>query len=1156
MLRVRVFGTFALEADGVALPLPARRRACSLLGWIALHPGMHPRSEVAARFWPDVLDSSARKSLRTELVAVRRALGVENEGVLVATRDMVGLVGDSLFVDAREFERLVRASRLGEAAELCDGELLPGLDAEWVYEARESHRHRLGDVLARLAADAVAAGAHQDAIRISRRRVELDPLREDAHRQLIECLIAAGEVSAARMAFDDLARRLRAELRVPPSRETYRLLEAIHGAPASMAAEARPPLPAALARRERSPFVGREDALAWLEAQWSQAREGSGRLAVIAGDPGIGKTRLVSELGRRAYEQGATVLLGRCHEEVLISYQPFVEAFGRYVGAVAPDVLRTQVGPDEVALARLVPELARRLPELAEPAGGDPEGERFRLFEAAASVLAHAARSWPVVLLVEDLHWADKPTALLLTHVVRSIQAERVLVIGTCRETELGEPLASALADLRRDRALERLRLGSLHRGEVATMISAWLGRSPPTHFAHALHRETEGNPFFIEEVLRHLLEVGAEWGRLASFTELGIPDGVREAIERRLATLSPAARRVVLMAAAIGRSFSTDVIEAVAELHGERLLDALDEATERRIVQEEPGAPGRYAFTHALLRETLYASLSASRRVGLHRRIGAILEQQCAGDPEPPLGELAYHFVAAAEPGAAAKAVDFSARAARRALAALAYEEAASHFARALEAVELSESGDDATRCDLLLGLGEAHSKASDFDRSRGAFQAAAELARTAGLGEQLARAALGLARGWIQQGTADRAVIDLLQEALATLPDADTALRARVLGRLAMELHFSGEPERCRAVARQSVALARRLDDPSTLAFALNAYHWAQRGREDVGELLALADETICQADASAELELALQGHSWRLADLLELGQTETIDDEIAACESLGGRLGQPFYRSWVAGLHPMRALMQGRFGDAEQLAQAALAAAESAGNWNGITSSRVQLAWCWKDVGDGADHAAEVERFVRDNVLTRPQSDSAVAMWNGNLALYMAEAGLHALAREYLDRVAEYDDTELTRTVDGRSASALAAEACALLGDERLAPRFYGLLLGREGLCIIGGRGVYFRGAAARYLGLLAATLGREEDAVRHLEDALQTNTRAQAPPWIARSQLELARALLARDGPGDGRRAGDLLRDAELAARSLGMRSLRREAARAG
>ena len=538
---------------------------------------------------------------------------------------------------------------------------------------------------------------------------------------------------------------------------------------------------------------------------------------------------------------------------------------------------------------------------------------------------------------------------------------------------------------------------------------------------------------------------------------------------------------------------------------------------------------------------------------MGLHRRIGAILEEQHAGDAEPPLGELAYHFVAAAEPGAAAKAVDYSARAARRALAALAYEEAVGHFERALEALELSNSPDDATRCELLLGLGESRAKASEFDHSRAAFQAAAELARTAGLGEHLARAALGLGRGWIEQGTADPAIIGLLRGGARRAARA-AARRCGPGCSAASPWSFTSptSPSAARRWRGRPWRSPGGWADPSTLAFALNAHHWAQRGQDEVGELLAIADQIIRHAEASAELELALQGHSWRLVDLLELGQTEEIDDEIAACVTLADRLGQPFYRSWVAGLHPMRALMQGRFEDAERLAGEALAAAESAANWNGITASRVQLAWCWKDIGCGADRAAEVERFVREEVLTRPLSGGAAAVWNGNLALFMAEAGLEARARDYLDRVADCDDTELTQNVDGRSGAALAAEACALLGDERLAPRFYELLLPRDGLCILGGRGVYFRGAAARYLGLLAATMGRADDAVRHLEDALETNTRAQAPPWIARSLLDLARALLARGRPGDDLRAVDQLQRAELLARNLGMRSLAAQA----
>ena len=873
---------------------------------------------------------------------------------------------------------------------------------------------------------------------------------------------------------------------------------------------------------------------------------------MIAGDPGIGKTRLASELARAAHAEGAAVLLGRCHEELLISYQPFVEAIGRYAAAVSPEVLRSQLGTHGDELARLVPDLAERLAGLPVPAGGDADGQRFRLFEAAGCLIANAALARPVLLVLEDLHWADKPTALMLAHVVRSIQAERVLVLGTYRETELGEPLGSVLADLRRDRALERLRLGSLHRGDVATMISAWLGRTPPTHFAHALHRETEGNPFFIEEVLRHLIEVGAvdatEWGRLASFTELGIPDGVRDAIERRLATLGPATRRILTMAAAIGRSFSIDVLEALAGTRGERLFDALEEAAERRIIEGEPGAPTRFAFAHALIRETLYASLSGPRRVALHRRIGAILEQRHGGDPDPPYGELAYHFVQAAEPGAAAKAVDFSTRAAQRALAALAYEEAAGHFGRALEALELSEAPDERTRCELMLGLGESHGKASEFEQSR----AALEPPRTS-----------REPRAWGRTSRARRSASPAVGSSRAPPTPRPSRCSRRRWPRCPTPTRRSAPG--CSAgwpwsfTSPASPSAVRRLPGRASRSpgGCPTRRRWRSRSTPATGPSAARTTSSSCSRSPtrssaarsprpSSSWPSKVTAGAWSTSS--SSGQTEEVDDEIAACATLAERLGQPFYRSWVAGLHPMRALMQGRFDEAERLARDALAAAEAAGNWNGITASRVQLAWCWKDVGDAAARAAEVERFVRDEVLVRPQSGGAVAMWHGNLALFMAEAGLHDRAQRYLDRVAESDDAELTRNVDGRSAAALAAEACALLGDARLSRRLYELLLPRDGLCILGGRGVYFRAATARYLGLLAATLDRKEDAVRHLEDALETNTRAQAPPWIARTLLELARALLARGAPGDARRAADLLREAELLAHNLGMQSL--------
>ena len=672
-------------------------------------------------------------------------------------------------------------------------------------------------------------------------------------------------------------------------------------------------------------------------------------------------------------------------------------------------------------------------------------------------------------------------------------------------------------------------------------MISAWLGRTPPTHFAHALHRETEGNPFFIEEVLRHLIEVAA-----ADTDRVGAPGFVQQARNtRRRAGGDRAAPRQVVGGHAPNRDDGRGDRPIVLDRGARRpcrgvrraVARALEEAAERRIIEEEAGPPGRYAFAHALIRETLYASLSGPRRVGLHRRIGAILEERHAGDPDPPLGELAYHFVEAAEPGAAAKAVDYSARAGRRALAALAYEEAARHFTLALEALELSESADDATRCDLLLGLGESHSKASEFDRSRSAFETAAELARTAGLAEHLARAALGLGRGWIEQGTADPAIIAVLQEALAALPEPTA--RSGPGCSAAWPWSFTSPTSRSAAGRWRGRAWSwpggsvtrRRSRSRSTPGTGPSA---ARTKSASCSRSPTRSSATLKRPRSSSWPSRATAGAS---STSSSSGGRRRSTTRSPRARSLAERLRQPFYRSWVAGLASMRALMQGRFDDAERLAREALAAAESAGNWNGITSSRVQLGWCWKDVGRGAERAAEVERFVQEEVLTRPLSGGAAAVWNGNLALFMAEAGLDARARGYLDRVADCDDTELTRNVDGRSAAALAAEACALLGDERLAPRLYELLLPRDGLCILGGRGVYFRGAAARYLGLLAATLGRWDDAVRHHEHALKTNTRAQAPPWIARSLLDLARALLARGRPGGPAPRDDLLRRAE-------------------
>src|SRR5215207_32360 len=376
-LRVHLLGELALEVDGAAVAPPSGRRPRALLAWLALNPGLHPRSEVAARFWPDVLDESARASLRVALSALRSALGPAAV-LLTATRDRVGFAGDApVWVDAAAFASLCATGEVENALTLRRGELLAGLDDEWVYAARDAFAARLSDALA---AAVERAETPARALGLARERVAADPLSEAAHRDVIRLLAATGDRGAALLHFNRLQERLRESLGVAPSADTRTLVDRIRagdappaGAPAAFAS------PALLGRAPRSDFVGRADALARLAAAWDRARAGEARLALVAGEPGIGKTRLLAELGRGVAGDGGTVLYGRCAEETLVPYQPLVEALDAYAAAGDLAALAAGAGPAAGELARLVPRLAPALPDM--PAVGDDiAGARYRLF--------------------------------------------------------------------------------------------------------------------------------------------------------------------------------------------------------------------------------------------------------------------------------------------------------------------------------------------------------------------------------------------------------------------------------------------------------------------------------------------------------------------------------------------------------------------------------------------------------------------------------------------------------------------------------------------------------------------------------------------------------------------------------------------------------
>jgi predicted ATPase len=405
-----------------------------------------------------------------------------------------------------------------------------------------------------------------------------------------------------------------------------------------------------------------------------------------------------------------------------VPYQPFVEALRHYVTHVkAP-----RLGRHRGELARLVPELSEIVPDLAEPLRSDPETERYRLFDALAGWLADVSAETPVLLVLDDLHWAAKPTLLLVRHVIRFAEPLRLMVVGTYRDSEVdrSHPLAELLADLRRIEGFERLPLGGLDQAAVVAFIEAAAGHSLAAGdeaFSSAVWAETEGNPFFVAEVLRHLSETGGvqyrgdRWVITAPVEELGIPEGVRDVVGQRLSRLSEDANRALRVASVVGLEFDGTVVRAAGDFGEDALIAVLDEAVAASLVTEVPGGL-RYRFGHALVRATLYDELSAARRMSLHRRVAEALEAGNAGDLDSQLPALAQHWARASAPGTEmAQAVDYATRAGDRALALLAHDEAATYYRQALDLLEGAGRDKDARRLDLLIALGEAQRRAGD---------------------------------------------------------------------------------------------------------------------------------------------------------------------------------------------------------------------------------------------------------------------------------------------------------------------------------------------------------------------------------------------------------------------------------------------------------
>jgi tetratricopeptide (TPR) repeat protein len=578
--------------------------------------------------------------------------------------------------------------------------------------------------------------------------------------------------------------------------------------------------------------------------------------------------------------------------------------------------------------------------------------------------------------------------------------------------------------------------------------------------------------------------------------------------IGRRLNRLSDAANASLAAASVQGRDFDLDVVARATGAPPGDVLDDLEEAMEARLVVEVERRPGRFRFAHALVHETLYEELPARERRRLHDRVGAALVELRGDDFEGYLAELAHHFSLAARPGQAGQAVAYTRQAGDRAMKVLAYEEAAGHYQRALRALDLQAAPDEAERCDLLLALAGARMAAGEPDEARGLYQRAAESSRRLGDGARLARAAFGLGREFTA-GAVDDLEVELLEETLAVLGETDSALRARVLARLAKALQSSPDPARRAQLGRSAVAMARRLGDPATLATVLYEHHMATWGPDNLEERLVTATEVVELAEAAGDPVTALRGRGFLLADQLEQGDLPALERGLERYERAARELGQLHF-SWHPPLFRAgQAVLRGDFDEAERLTGEALALGRRAHDPVVAIYHMIVLVGLRWEQGRLPELEATLRRFV--------DRFPANLGWRATFAVLLCEAGRPEEAREQLEPLAAGDFAGLPRNHLYLYHLAALAIACHALDDRPRAARLHQLLLPYADHNVLVARlPLGTLGSASHYLGLLAVTTGRWDAAAAHFQDAVRAHERMGAAQLLERSRRQQARA----------------------------------------
>ncbi len=902
-------------------------------------------------------------------------------------------------------------------------------------------------------------------------------------------------------------------------------------------------------------FVGRERELRLLRAACDAAFTGQAGVVMLAGEPGIGKTRLAEETATYARRHGAQVLWGHCYEwEGASAFWPWVQIIRGYAHERDLQQVRSDLGSGAADIAQVVSEVRERFPELPSLPRMEVEEARFRLFESVATFLRNAAARQPLLLVLDDLHWAETPSLKLLQVVADDLDRTRLLIVGTYRDVEIGRrhPLTKTLTALERGHRMLRIPLRGLTSTDTARFIALSAGIEPEQALVEAVQRETEGNPFFVGEVVRLLVaegRLGRPWG--SGPWRFSLPQSVRGAVGQRLDRLSATCNEVLAAASVVGNEFALPVLARVGDWEPDAVLDALGEAIDAKLIHEDEET-GRYRFVHALVQETLYAELTAARRLRLHARIGQALEQLHAANPAPHYRELAHHFTIAAPVGYAPQAVDYAVKAGERAMAQVAWETAIQQYERALHAMDLLAEPDPARRCDVLLVLGAAQYRAvpdvSEAPQGRHSYREAAEIAKAIGSPERLARAALGFAGSTAADPAEAIQQVRFLEDALALAPPGDDPLKARLLARLAV--HDRAIPhlaDRTATLSGEAVAMARHLGDPAVLASVLIARRVALWSPDNLDERLALITEARRMAEAAGDPYDRLWSHWWGGFDLYETGDSRGLDEAVADFAGAVRDFRAPFFVRLSALWQANRAVNEGRFADAEvdveKLRGDSLIAR--------YARLLVLFLLC-REQG----RLPEIDGLSASVVDLAGERFSPLDQHRGQIAqvlhmIALLDAGKTDEARSRFDAFAGQPLAGLPRDPFWPATIALLAEVCSRLGDRRRAALLYDLLAPYADRNVAPPDSPAYFGAVAQYLGLLATLLVRWGDATRHFEAALAMNARMRALPMLARTRVAYARMLLARRAADDRARAANLLDQAQTTADEVGMERLTEE-----